>query len=348
MKNLSQKIAFSLLTGILLFAGVLFSCNQNKNASGTDTKSMSVQKSAGTEQMQTLTDDAGQHLSVPVKPKAILAGHDAVIALPLYELGLPVVASTMRKDPETGESTLFGLTEIYGVTTDQAGITNASGDGGYDLNSEVARKLQVDLIIASEGTEKMAAKFAKIAPYFVQKSYSAGVVGNSNQKVLAERFGAMDKWNELNNKHQQRLEEVRSKLPVDPGTQTFIGVITFDKVNIGNTIGGVMQVMLDLGFKRADWLENNPKAGFMLPIAPEEIKKLDQDIVFMMAGYSFPDRSKEFTRELVSKYAPGWDKFLDAAKEDRIIYLDSMYAVTPTFASNMYVLDELEKHFAKK
>ncbi len=328
---------------IALVLILLLGCSRQKQEQAEPSAAAASSAESSVE-MKTLTDDAGRNVKVPVKPKAIAGGHDAIVTLPLYELGLPVIASLTRKDPATGETTVFGLKEIFGVTAKQAGIQNVAGY--QDIDVEKVRALGVDLYIGTEGSEKTANKFKGVAPYFIQNSYSK-VSGNANQKILAERFGAMDKWNELNDKYQKRLTEVKAKLPFDPSTKTYIGVIMFDKLSVGNSIGGVNQAMEDLGFQKADWLTGEKNLGFMVPVAPEEIEKIDQDIVFMMAGYSFPDRSPANTRKLVRAYAPGWEKFLKAATENRIIFVDSMFTVTPTFASNMYILDQLEQYYKR-
>ncbi len=293
--------------------------------------------------MQTVIDSSGAEVTVPKNPKRMIGGHDAIITLPLYELGLGVVGSGMRKDPATGEYIIFGMQEIYGTS---AKARNIKHIGGYsDLDVEAVRGLKPDVFVGNEGSEKIGEQVSSFVPYYINNSYSGGVQGNEPQLKLAQVFGAMDKYNKLDAKYQARLAEVRAKLPFDASTKTYVGVLLWDKINVGNSIGGVTKVMNDLGFKTPAWMDGNK--GFMIPVSPEELNKIDQDIVFLMAGYSFPIRDKTKVKQLMGTISPGWDKFMKAAKENRIIYGDSMMVVTPTFASAMNTLDYIETYFAK-
>lgn len=304
---------------------------------------ISIFSGAFASDMQTVIDSSGAQVTVPKNPQRVIGGHDAIITLPAYELGLNIVGSGMRKDPITGENIIFGLQEIYGTSAKKLGI---AGIGGYnDLDVELIRKLKPDVFIGSEGSEKMAEKVKGVVPYYINQSFSGGVQGNAPQKKIAEVFGKMDVYNAMDAIYQKRLAQIKAKLPYDPTSKTFVGVLLWDKINVGNSIGGITKVMNDLGFKNPAWMANNK--GFMIPVSAEELDKIDADIVFLTAGYSFPVRDKAKVVELMNTISPGWDKFMKSVKENRVIYADSMLVITPTFASAMNTLDYLEKFLSK-
>lgn len=295
---------------------------------------------AQAEQMQTLTDDAGRVVTVPVHPMRIISGHDAILSTVLLELGLPIKGSTMRKDTTTGKFTIFGIKELFGTTVEEQGITYVGGRKGLEF--ETIRSLNPDLFIGYEGMQKYEDKFKGIAPVFINASRKSS--GNETEYLIAKRFGKLDTYNALDAKYQARLAQVKAKLPFDPTTKTYVDVLISDKITAMNYIGGINKVMNDLGFKTPDWLAGTVgRAG----VAPEQLSKIDVDVVFMSTMYFKADRKDEDTDNALDKVAPGWQKFMKAKRENRIVYYDSYYTLSPTFASAMNVLDYLEAHFAK-
>ncbi len=290
--------------------------------------------------MQTLTDDAGRTVTVPTNPKRIVSGHDAIISVPLLELGLPMVASTMRKDLEHGGMTIFGIRPLFNTTVEQQNIAYVGGRKGLDF--ELIRTLNPDVFIGYEGMQKYQEKFKGIAPVFINKSRLSS--GNEAEYLLASRFGKMEVYNDLNAKYQARLAEVKAKLPFNPATKIYVDVLISDKITAMNYIGGINQVMNDLGFKTPDWLSATVGRAV---VSPEELSKIDVDVVFMSTAYFISDRTHADTDNAMSKVAPGWDKFMAAKRENRIVYYDSYLTLSPTFVSAMNTLDYIEQHFSK-
>lgn len=289
---------------------------------------------------QTLTDDAGRKVTVPVQPQSVISGHDAIISPVLLELGLPIKGSTMRTDAKTGKHTIFGIQQLFNTTVEKEGIKYVGGRKGLEF--ETIRSLNPDLFIGYEGMQKYESKFKGIAPVFINAGRKSS--GNQAEYLIAKRFGKMDKYNELNTKYQKRLAEVKGKLPFDPKTKTYVDVLVSDKITAMNYIGGINKVMNDLGFKTPDFIKGTVGRAV---VSPEELKKIDVDVVFMSTMYSKADRKSVDTDNALSKVAPGWDKFMKAKRENRIVYYDSYYTLSPTFASAMNTLDYLEKQFAK-
>lgn len=291
-------------------------------------------------EMQTIQDDAGRTVTVPKHPKRIISGHDAIVSVPLIELGFNLVGSTMRKDLKYGGMTIFGIRPLFGKSVKDLNIAYVGGRKGLDF--ETIRSLNPDIFIAYEGMQKHAEKFKGIAPVFINRSRLSK--GNEAEYLLASRFGKMDVYNALDAKYKARLAEVKAMLPFDPTTKTYLDVLVSDKITAMNYIGGINKVMNDLGFKTPKWLAGTTgRAG----ISAEEVKKLDVDVLFMSTAYFKADRAVEDTDNALSKVVPGWSTFLNVKKNNGIIYYDSYLTLSPTFVSAMNVLDYLETHFKK-
>lgn len=291
-------------------------------------------------QMQTLTDDAGRTVSVPKNPERLISGHDAIVATALYELEFNLVASTMRKDTDTGKFTIFGIKPLFGTTVEQQGIAYIGGR--KELDFELMRSLNPDLFIGYEGMQKHADKFVGIAPMFINRSRLSS--GNESQKLIAQRFGAMEKYTALDTEYQKRLAEIKAKIPYDPATKTYLDVLVSDRITAMNYIGGINKVMNDLGFKTPEWLQGTVGR---LGIAPEQVKKMDVDIVFMSMMYYKSERGTTDIDTAMDKVVPGWDKFLHVKKDNNIIYYDSYLTLSPTFASAFNVLDYLDAYYSQ-
>ena len=298
---------------------------------------------ATTATAEVLVDDAGREVNIPTKVIRVIGTHDAIISLPLFELGFNVVGAWMRDDPRTGEKVLLGLKEMFDTTPAEQGITNIGGYDGSDL--EVIKQLQPDLIVTYEGGEEQAEMMEEIAPVFVQRSFTGDTFGLSGLKVMAERFGAMEKYNELNDAYLARVEEVRAGLPFDPAEKTYAAIIIFDQMTVANGLSGAIQAVTDLGFQQPQWVKDFEQTGFTVPLSAEKIDMVQEDFVILMPGYSDPDQSEEATRAKMDSIAPGWDRFLKP--EQGIMFANSVKGITPTFAAANYTLDLIEAHFAQ-
>ncbi|BDU36316.1 ABC transporter substrate-binding protein [Vibrio nigripulchritudo] len=288
----------------------------------------------------TIEDDAGRKVEMPDEVQKVVGGHDALITLSLYELGFDVVGTFGRKDPVSGDWSVFGLKEIFNVTAKEAGMSPIGSYDGPDM--EGMKKLSPDLIVLPEGTEAQADMLEDIAPVFIQNTFSNGVYGLSAQREMAERFGAHDKHDKLQSEYEARVADIRSRLPFNPEEKEFVAVIVLDQINVANGLSGMMQTMTDLGFKQPKWLKD---AGFLVPLSPERIADIDTDLLLMMPAYVLPDRSEKITRGLLDKLAPGWELAIEADNKGNMIMADSLHLVTPTYAAAHNTLDLIEKHY---
>lgn len=294
---------------------------------------------------KTIKDDAGRDVTFPENLERVIGLHDATVTLPLYELGFDVVGSHGRNDPASGEWEIFGLQKLFGKSAEEAGIANIGGYQSTDL--ETIKKLNPQLIVGYEGSEKEAELLEQVAPVFVQRSFTGDVIGNSAQVEMAERFGATDRLEELQKTYNARIEQIKAKLPYDPATKEYTAVIVFDQINVLNGLSGIVQAFADLGFKQPKWVAEYNQKGFMVPLSPEEIGKIDSDVVVVMPGYSDADQSEAGTRAKLDAIAPGWDKFMKGGNSDEILITPSLPMMTPTFASAHAALDVLEPHLTK-
>lgn len=279
---------------------------------------------------KTIVDDAGRTVEVPDKIQRVIATHDAVVRLPLYELGVPVVGVWMRTDPATGEHVVLGLRELYDTTAEEVDMTNIGGQDGTDL--EVIKQLKPDLIVATEGELELANVLGAIAPVFIQKTYTDDVFGISAIQEMAERFDAMEKYEVLNEAYKEQVTKVESIIPFDPSDKTYSILLIFDQINGANGLSGAIQAITDLGFQQPLWVKDFQEKGFIVPVSSEQIGLIKEDLVVIMNGYAEEDRSENVARGKLDRIASGWDWFLQP--EQGVLFVDSNQVITPTFAAS--------------
>lgn len=291
------------------------------------------------------TDDAGREVDLPPRIETAVGLHDAIITLPLYELGVKVLGSHGRPTGEEGKVEVFGLQELFGVTSEEAGIANIGGYDGVDL--EVIRQLAPDVIVGSEGNAEQAEAMSGAAPFYVQRSFTGDVYGLSGLRAMAEAFGRMPEYEALEATYQARVAEVKAALPFDPAEKTYVGIILFDQMMVANGLSGMVQAMHDLGFQHPQWVQDLGQSGFLVPLSSEKLDIVESDLIILLPGYSDPDQSEANTRAMMDKIAPGWDRVLDAGADGNVIFTPSVPMVTPTFASATRALDVIEAFYTK-
>ena len=85
--------------------------------------------------------------------------------------------------------------------------------------------------------------------------------------------------------------------------------------------------------------ETTSRRGFAVPLSSEEFARLDPDLLVVMNSYMSTDSSEAGIRARLDAIAPGWNRFMRAAKEKNIVFLDSAAVATPTIASALRTLD---------
>lgn len=291
-------------------------------------------------EIKSVTDDAGREVAIPVQPQRVITLFDALLTLPLHELGLPIVGSMHRNILSSGERQILGFELFFGETPKDANIVDIGTLGNYDL--EKMRALEPDLIVGSEYNIGDVDAMSAIAPVYIKSIAGNGVLGNQAQQEMSEAFGRSDRYKTLKHAYQSRLAELREAWPTDPEGQTFVAVLPSDQIGIFEGASAVVQVMTDLGYTLPQWILQKEERGFIFTISPEDITNLEADLVLMISGHWVTEDARTATKANMNAIAPGWDAFLPAAKEGRIVYLPGIEVMMTTFASAHAVLDHLE------
>lgn len=293
---------------------------------------------------RTVTDDTGRVVSIPDEPTRIVALHEPLLALPLLELGLPVVGSYGRADDGGSLLAVDFIDSVLGEDARELGIAGIGPVGNLDL--ERLKALKPDLIVGTENDADKAELLSSVAPVYLQNSRSGVVSGFEAEEALAATLGREADFAARKAAYLDRVAEVREKLPADSAGQDYLAIIIYDQINVVKSMSGAVQAIEDLGYTRFDWQGSGTLSGygqgFAVPLNSEEFGRLDPDLLVIMNSYSSGERDEAAIRARLDRIVPGWSRFLKAEKEGRIVFLDSAEVATPTIASALHTLDAFE------
>ena len=119
-----------------------------------------------------------------------------------------------------------------------------------------------------------------------------------------------------------------------------------DVVDVLGTASLIRNVTVDLVLQPIDWMEEQYPGNHTLRISPETLPEVDADLVFLVGHYALIETSPAATDAESESFLPGSDRFLPAAREGGVVYLDGRAVLTDTFASAPRVLHALEMHFS--
>lgn len=195
--------------------------------------------------------------------------------------------------------------------------------------------------------QAQAQMLSAIAPVYLQATMSGQEAGFSIERRLARVLGREAVFEQKQAGYRTRVAEVRGRLPASPAGKTYLAVIVFDQISAVRDVSGAIQAIRDLGYTPYDWSRHvksdaAPGRGFAVPLSSEEFARLDPDMLIVMNSYMSADQSEAGIRARLDAIAPGWSRFMKAAKEDRIIFLDSTSAATPTIESALRALEVFE------
>lgn len=278
---------------------------------------------------------------IPVSPQRIVALNDQIVALPLYELGAPVVGSAGRIDAE-GKTFLRGGMDTLGIDFD---TTDIAFVGTFDaLDIEAIAALEPDLIIGGRYTDAaMVEQLQRIAPTLVIDNAALGLV--DTLKTLADVSGRSGNFE---SRYQRYLDNVARTRSYIGDTAAISATMTFmfpegEELWVYRTgLGAISQVLTDLGFAQPDAVAalSETQASW----SPELIEELDADYVFGFYRQQ-PDATPQAVRAAYETFAPGWCDALTACREGRFVLLPG-----PTFGSTMtgleLALELVESHLA--
>lgn len=296
-------------------------------------------------QSREVVDDAGRTLRIPDTPNRIVALHEALIALPLIELGFDVVGVYGRA--ENGAS-IYDVDFIKSVFGDDPSLRIGGIGPVGNIDLEKLRAPKPDLIVGMGQQTAQSDVLSEIAPVYLQATMSGGEAGFSIEKQLAEVLGRSEVFEAKRASYMERVDEVRSGLPEDPCEKTYLAIIVFDQISAVRDVSGAIQAIRDLGYKQYDWADrvtSEPARGrgFAVPLSSEEFARLDPDLLVVMNSYMSTDQSEEGIRARLDAIAPGWSRFMRVAKEDQIIFLNSAQVATPTIQSALHTLSAFEQ-----
>ncbi len=269
---------------------------------------------------------------IPVSPQRIVALNDQIVALPLYELGAPVIGSAGRTDAE-GNHFLRGGMDTLGVDYANTDIAYIGGFNALDVEAIAA--LQPDLIIGGPYTDPaVAEQLQSVAPTLIINNNELGLI--ETMRAFADITGRTGNFESRLKRYQDNVARTRAYLetPEDISVaMTFVfpeGAEMWVYKHNGN-LGAVAQVVRDLGFKE-------PAAVTALPanetnFSAELIQDLDADFVFGFYRQQ-PDATPATIRAAYETFAPGWCQALTACQNGQFILLPG-----PTFGPTMTGLD---------
>jgi iron complex transport system substrate-binding protein len=269
---------------------------------------------------------------IPVAPQRIVALNDQIVALPLYELGAPVVGAAGRTDAD-GNHFMRGGMDTLGIDFSNTDIKYVGGFNALDVEAIAA--LQPDLIIGGAYTDAaVAEQLQSVAPTLLINNNELGLIGTI--KTFADITGKSGNFEARLARYEANVARTREWLenPQDISVaMTFVfpaGEEMWVYKHTGN-LGAIAQVVRDLGFKE-------PAAIAALPdnetnYSRELIQDLDAD--FVLGFYrQQPDATPATVRAAYENFAPGWCQALTACQNDQFLLLPG-----PTFGPTMAGLD---------
>ena len=269
---------------------------------------------------------------IPLAPQRIVALNDQIVALPLYELGAPLVGSAGRTDAE-GNFFLRGGMDTLGIDFANTDIDYVGGFNALDVEAIAA--LEPDLIIGGPYTDTaVAEQLQKIAPTLIINNNELGII--ETMRTFADITGKTGRFEPRLARYEANVARTKEYLenPEDISvTLTFVfpeGDEMWVYKHAGN-LGAVAQVVRDLGFKETaavaalDANETNYSA--------ELIQDLDADFVFGFYRQQ-PDATPATIRAAYEKFAPGWCQAITACQNGQFILLPG-----PTFGPTMTGLE---------
>ncbi|WEX08014.1 ABC transporter substrate-binding protein [Chelativorans sp. AA-79] len=296
-------------------------------------------------QTREVIDDAGRTVQIPEKPQRIIAMHEALIALPLIELGFDVIGVYGRADDG---ASIYDVDFIKSVFGDDPSLQIGGIGPVGDIDLEKLRALKPDLIVGMGRQLAQSEILSAIAPVYLQTTMAGSESGFSIEEQLAKAFGRTAVFDVKRASYLERVEEVRASLPEDPRGKTYLAIIVFDQISAVRDVSGAIQAIRDLGYEPYDWanrVTNEPakSRGFAVPLSSEEFALLDPDLLVIMNSYMSADHSEGGIRARLDAIAPGWSRFMRAAKEDQIVFLNSAEVATPTIRSALHTLAAFEE-----
>ena len=267
---------------------------------------------------------------IPVAPQRIVALNDQIVALPLYELGAPLVGSAGRTDAD-GNHFLRGGMDTLGIDYANTDIAYVGGFNALDIEAIAA--LSPDLIIGGTYTDAaVAEQLQNVAPTLLIDNGALGLI--ETLRTLADVSGKSGNFEARYQRYLGNVERLKSFIG-DPeaisATMTFMFPEAAELWVYRTGLGAIAQVLEDVGFAQPAAVAGlaEPQASW----SAELIQGLDADFIFGFYRQQ-PDATPETIFAAYEKFAPGWCQALTACQNGQFVLLPG-----PTFGSTMAGLD---------
>ncbi|MEN5278652.1 ABC transporter substrate-binding protein [Brucella sp. TWI432] len=295
----------------------------------------------------TLTDATGREVTLPLEPKRIVVLNEPVATVPLIELGLDPVASLGRNDDGSYQ---FGADFIDSVLGKGKRKPKGFGlNGQIDLERLTA--LKPDVIVGTEFDLDKAGQLSGVAPVYLQKFASGDLSNFAIERELARITGRENIFETLLADYQKRVGETKALAADSYAGKTYLLILVADQLSVIGSGSGATQALEDAGFKKFTVDESaavNGQPTLMMKLSPERFGKLNPDLLVIISSWAQTEHDEVTIKKAVGKVVPGWEQFVQPAKEGRVLYLDSSKVFTPSFASAKHTLDALDAwHKAK-
>ena len=278
---------------------------------------------------------------IPAAPQRIVALNDQIVALPLYELGAPVVGSAGRTDAD-GNFFMRGGMDTLGIDYSNTDIAYVGAFNALDVEAIAA--LQPDLIVGGTYTDAaVVEQLQSIAPTLVIDNGALGLV--ETLKTLADVTGRAGDFETRYARYLDNVERAKAYIgdaAAISATMTFMFPAGEELWVYRTGLGAISQVLSDLGFAQPDAVAalSESQASW----SAELIQDLDADFIFGFYRQQ-PDAIPEAVFAAYETFAPGWCQALTACQNGQFVLLPG-----PTFGSTMtgleLALDLVETHVA--
>lgn len=269
-------------------------------------------------------------ICIPNHPKRIVTLNDQLLALPLIELGAPIVGSAGRIAND-GSYYMRGGMDTLGVDFANSKIEFVGKFNALDL--ELIVGLKPDLIIGGAyNDDAVLEKLAAIAPVVKIDNGSLGLI--ATLKALADVTGAAENFKARYANYLSKIERLKKAIgnPQDVSvTLTFIFPAGEDLWVYREGLGAIGQVTKDLGFKQPEAVANLTER--QAKFSTETIESLDADLIFGFYRQS-PDATAKAVFAAYEKFNPAWCSALRACQKGQFILLPS-----PTFGNSLTSLE---------
>lgn len=286
---------------------------------------------------QSLTDDLGRVVEVPLHPQRIVSLHDLDITIPLIELGVPPVASHGRTRPD-GSHFIRSSALLTGIDFDNSSI-KFIGTADIDIEAIVAAK--PDLIITQPGRGTPIEQLEKIAPTVSIDHLDGGAP--QIYRKLAQLTGTEARYAILERRYQEEIAQIKRMIDTQ---HISVAVIQANqgKINALHTYHSLGRVLRDAGFKFPPLIDSIPE-GKRIDVSAERLPEMDADFVFTTWRGDTGGKPQD-EMAAMDAVLPGWCEFLSACQRGHYILLSREEAISNSFASLSLMAAQVQTHIA--